>query len=75
VAEVMMAKAKAKAVKGAQPDLAIRTIALRTTNAWAEWLERAAKQSRTTVASFLDRAAAEHARTNGFSEPPPDRLP
>jgi uncharacterized protein (DUF1778 family) len=69
----IMARPKAK--KQSPASLEIRTIGLRTTKGWAEWLERAAKHSRITIASFLDRAAAEHARATGFTEPPPERLP
>jgi uncharacterized protein (DUF1778 family) len=67
-----MAKRKAKTNPD---DLEIRTIGVRTTKAWADWLERAARHSRMTVATFLDRAAAEHAKETGFDEAPPERLP
>lgn len=73
MAGITMAKPKARKTKA--DDKEIRTIGVRSTNAWAEWLERAAKHSRTTVASFLDRAAAELAKGNGFDEAPPERLP
>lgn len=52
-----------------------RTVAFRCTVEWFAWLEGAAKHNRMTVATFLDRAAAEHAKATGFLEPPPERLP
>lgn len=52
-----------------------RTIGLRASDAYAEWLARAAKHGRDTVAAFLDKAAAEHAAAIGFAEPPPERIP
>jgi uncharacterized protein (DUF1778 family) len=65
----------ARPKKGSETDLEIRTIGVRATKGWADWLERAAKHNRITVASFLDRAAAEHAKETGFDELPPPRLP
>ena len=73
MAEAPMARPKTK--KRSETDLEIRTIGVRATKDWADWLERAAKHNRITVASFLDRAAAEHAKETGFDEPPPPRLP
>lgn len=53
----------------------VRTIALRCTVAWAEWVEALAKHDRLTVAQEIDRALAEHAKAIGFTEAPPERLP
>lgn len=67
--------AKSRARKRKPEDLEIRTIGLRVTRGWADWLERAAKHDRVTVATFLDKAAADRARAIGFDEAPPERLP
>ena len=52
-----------------------RTLGFRVSKEYAAWLERAAKHNRITIAAFLDRAAAEHARATGFNEPAPERIP
>jgi hypothetical protein len=52
-----------------------RTIGIRVSEAYAEWLDRAAKHSRVTIAAFLDRGAAREARFAGFDEAPPERIP
>jgi hypothetical protein len=46
---------------------------MRASPAWIDWLKRAAEYERTTVADFIDRAAADRARQNGFKEAPPKR--
>jgi hypothetical protein len=51
------------------------TKAIRMSDGYAEWIERAAKADRTTVAGFLDRAAADRAKAIGFDEAPPERIP
>lgn len=51
-----------------------RTIGLRTSEEWAEWLERFAKANRTDVAKLIDISLAELAKAQTF-EPPPDRVP
>jgi hypothetical protein len=51
------------------------TKGIRMSNAYAEWLEQAAKHSRMTIATFLDRAAAAQAKADGFNTPPPERNP
>jgi hypothetical protein len=48
-------------------------LVIRATPEWREWLKRAALHERTTVADFLDRAAADRAKANGFPDPPPVR--
>jgi hypothetical protein len=52
-----------------------RTIGVRATGEWAEWLERAAKHCRTDLAKFIDAATTEYAKARGFDEPPPPRIP
>lgn len=52
-----------------------KTIGIRATAEWAEWLDRAVRHCRTDTAKFLDSAAAEYAKSHGFTEPPPERIP
>jgi hypothetical protein len=33
------------------------------------------RHCRTDIAKFLDAAAAEYAKSRGFTEPPPERIP
>jgi hypothetical protein len=53
---------------------AMKTVAVRATVTWAEWLERAAKFLRTDSAKLLDSAAVEYVKARGFDEPAPPRL-
>lgn len=71
--EVCMAPKKGRPKK--TENVAMRTVAFRCTVEWVKWLEEAAKHDRTAVATFLDRAAAEHAKSIGFPKAPPERLP
>ena len=50
-----------------------RTIGIRASGEWADWLERVAKHDRLTVSTLVDRAAALYAKSIGFAEDPPDR--
>lgn len=68
----VMAKAK-KTIQGEPSPL--RTIGIKASTEWAEWLERLARHQRTTVASLIDRALAEHARSVQFEDQPPERIP
>jgi hypothetical protein len=52
-----------------------RTIGIRVSAEYADWLERAAKHDRLTIAAFLDKAAGDRAKAIGFEEPPPERIP
>lgn len=52
-----------------------RTMGVRVSEAYADWLSEAAKHDRVTIAGFLDRAAADRARAIGFDVPPPERIP
>lgn len=51
-----------------------RTIGIRVSAAYADWLANAARYDRVTIAAFLDRAAADRARAIGFDETPPERI-
>jgi hypothetical protein len=52
-----------------------RTIGIRVSDAYAEWLAEVAKRDRATIAGFLDRAAADRAQAIGFEKVPPERIP
>jgi hypothetical protein len=52
-----------------------RTIGIRTTGEWADWIERAARFCRTDIAKLIDAAVAEYVKARGFDEPPPERIP
>ena len=52
-----------------------RTVGMRATGEWADWLERLAKHNRTDVAKVLDAAAVQYAKATGFDEAPPERVP
>jgi hypothetical protein len=66
-----LAKPKKRASKPSKP----RTVGVRSTGEWADWLERGAKHCRTDIAKLIDAAVAQYLRANGFNEPPPDRIP
>jgi hypothetical protein len=53
----------------------LRTVGVRATAEWADWLERLAKHNRTDIAKVLDAAATHYAKATGFNEPPPERVP
>lgn len=52
-----------------------KTVGVRSTGEWADWLERGAKHCRTDVAKLIDAAVADYLRGRGFTEPPPERIP
>jgi hypothetical protein len=52
-----------------------KNISFRVSGEYSEWLERLAKRHRTTLAGLIDRAIAEWAESQGFDEPPPERMP
>lgn len=70
VAEALMAKAK----KPKEP-MPARTIGVRATGEWADWIERAARHCRTDVAKLIDASVADYVKGRGFEEPPPERIP
>jgi hypothetical protein len=73
--------AKAKGQGGRSPknkerkEPGFRTVGIRVSNAYADWLTNASKFDRMTIAAFIDKAVTERARAIGFSEPPPERIP
>lgn len=52
-----------------------RSLGIRATAEWAEWLEELARHYRTTVSGVIDRAMAEWSESEGRLEPPPSRIP
>jgi hypothetical protein len=74
--EVLMARPKKQAAKGkGKAESGTRPITFRATPEYAEWLIRAAKADRASVATFLDRAATDRAKAIGFDEAAPERVP
>lgn len=67
--------AKAKSSGKGKPDSGPKTVGIRVSAEYAEWLDRLAKHYRTTVAGVIDRALAEWTEAEGYSERPPYRTP
>ncbi len=62
--------------KKAKPTDAIRkpvAVAVRGSEEWRAWLEAAAAHCRMSVSAFLDYAATQTAKQQGFTDPPPER--
>jgi hypothetical protein len=51
-----------------------RTIGIRATTEWSEWLEKVAQHCRTDVSKLVDQAVLDYARSHGFDETPPSRI-
>ena len=58
-----------------KPPTGPKTIGVRASAEWAAWLDRAVRHCRTDTAKFIDAAAADYAKANGFDEVPPERNP
>jgi hypothetical protein len=71
VIDMAKVKQKPKPVPSRGP----RTVGVRATGEWADWLERAARHCRTDVAKLLDAAVADYVKLRGFNELPPERIP
>ncbi len=67
--------AVAKPKKGAKGAKGPKTLGVRTSAEWAEWIEKGAKFCRTDVAKLIDVAVADYLKARGFTEPPPERIP
>lgn len=52
-----------------------RTVVVRSSGAWADWVEELAKHCRTDVAKLIDAALLGHAKVRGFDKFPPKRVP
>jgi hypothetical protein len=57
--------------KGLRP----RTVGVRASGEWADWVEELAKHCRTDIAKLIDSALAAHAKAVGFGKTPPERVP
>jgi hypothetical protein len=68
---ILMAKPKRKAAP--KPMSGIKTIGIRATTEWVEWLEELARAHRTTVSGIIDRALAEWTEAKGYTKRPPER--
>jgi hypothetical protein len=67
--------AKAKSGGKGKPDQGPKTIGIRVSSGYAEWLEQLARHYRTTIAGVIDRALAEWTETQGYPVRPPVRTP
>jgi len=69
------AKAKAKIRRGrpVAKDKAIKTLGYRVSQAYLDWITRAADANRSTVSVLIDQAVASYAPRIGVTELPPDR--
>jgi hypothetical protein len=70
-----MASPKQKPKSKAESKPTVKTVGIRTSAEWAEWVERLAKHYRTTVSGVIDRALAEWTAAEGYEEKPPERNP
>jgi hypothetical protein len=52
-----------------------RTIGIRSSAEWADWLDELARHYRTTVAGVIDRALTEWTESEGYPKRPPERTP
>ena len=69
-----MAKPKGRPKKKIDPSAPPKTIGVRATQEWSEWVEGLARHYRTNVAGVIDRALAEWAESEGYPDRPPERL-
>lgn len=71
-----MGRPKSKATSKAEPERPpTKTVGMRSTVEWAEWLERGARHCRTDVAKLIDAAVMDYLKARGFDEPAPERMP
>jgi hypothetical protein len=52
-----------------------KTIGVRSTPEWADWIDRAARHCRTDIAKLIDASVADYVKARGFNEAPPERIP
>jgi hypothetical protein len=71
MAGVDMGRPKRKLPK---PAPAYRTIGIRATVEWCEWLDKVAQHCRTDVSKLVDQAVLDYARAHEFNDPPPSRI-
>jgi hypothetical protein len=57
------------------PEPETKTVGLRVTLEYDQWLQGLARHYRTTVAGVIDRALAEWSESEEYPERPPDRTP
>jgi hypothetical protein len=67
----LMGRPKKK--RGSEPGKRFKTIAVRATEAWADWAERGAAHCRMNLSTAVDVSLGEYFRARGFEEPPPPR--
>jgi hypothetical protein len=72
---VLMAKPKAAPARKDVGPKPTKTVSVRATLEWAEWLEEGARFCRTDLAKLLDVAAVDYLKAKGFTKPAPERMP
>ena len=70
--DLMARKSTGGGQKG-KPAPAPKTLGVRVSAEYSDWVERLAKANRTTIAGLIDQALAGHAERIGFEEAPPER--
>lgn len=74
--DTLMGRPRAKAAGKPEPaKVSTKTVGMRSTVAWSEWLDRGARHCRTDVAKLIDAAVVDYLKARGFDEPPPERMP
>jgi hypothetical protein len=73
--DVMVGVTMGRPKKAAKRVAGPRTVGVRASAEWADWIERAARHCRTDIAKLVDAAVADYVREKGFTEPPPERVP
>lgn len=53
----------------------MKTIAVRATKEWADWVEAGAKHCRTDTAKLIDAALEMYLESRGYKDQPPERIP
>jgi hypothetical protein len=70
-----VAMAKKRPKNKAREGPGFRTIGIRVSDEYADWIAEASKFDRVTIAAFIDKAVAERAKAIGYQVPPPERIP
>lgn len=71
--EALMGRPKKRPESGGGAGRRTRHVVIRTSDEWAEWLDRVARHCRIDMSKLVDSAVADYARSRGFEEPPPRR--
>jgi hypothetical protein len=70
-----MARRKNAKKAAARAQVQTRRLAVQASEEWIAWVEEGAEFCRTDVSKLTDVALASYLRTQGFTKPPPKRVP